>query len=334
MNVLRLLSLILCFLFLGGGGLFVWGPSGVVGYSENANTCEIFIPKGSSLNRIAHKLVEEGVLSHPYGFMVRVFLLRVAHSLKMGEYSIPMRAPIDMIIQKMQRGDVIRRTVTLVEGATVTDFVEKLKKNPFLLGDIKTYPSEGSLLPQTYTYHRGESREDVLNRMKQAMTHTLKKLWLKRDVNIPIKTPQDALILASIVEKESSVVLEEQARIAGVFMNRLRKNMPLQSDPTVIYGITKGRGSLGRKLLRDDLKKPTPYNTYTHTGLPPTPIACPREKAIWAVLHPQRHNEIYFVANGDGGHAFSEHLSDHNHHVNRWRMYKKNAESAILSSRK
>lgn len=319
----RMLSLLLTLFFLGGGAFFVFGPSGFSGTTENSQDYDVVIPKGATLSRIATILVEEGVLSHPYGFMTCALALGKAHRLQVGEYHITVRMPMQDLVHKMQTGDVIHRSITVVEGATVFSVIENLKQNPYLVGDVRCGIKEGSLLPATYTYHRGDSRQHILNTMQKAMSDALTECWNTRSVPCVLKNAQEALILASIVEKESSKKLEEQPRIAGVFLNRLKRGMPLQADPTVIYGITLGERPLGRDLTKADLKAPTPYNTYTHVGLPPAPIACPRKEAIAAVLNPAQHNDVYFVADGTGGHTFAATLTHHNQNVATWRKCQK-----------
>jgi len=195
--------------------------------------------------------------------------------------------------------------------------VDSLNDDPILTGQIEVMPAEGSLLPETYRYDYGDSRAGLIARMKKAMQDRLNEIWATHDADIPLHSPQEALILASIVEKETGKV-EERPRIAGVFYNRLHTNMRLQSDPTVIYAITKGRDTLDRPLTHDDLTFASPINTYTSDGLPPQPICNPGVAALQAVMHPEHHNFLYFVADGTGGHAFAADLATQNQNINHW----------------
>jgi len=197
---------------------------------------------------------------------------------------------------------------------------------PLLVGEIDEVPPEGSLLPETYLFSRDDSRQAVLARMREAMQQTLAELWPKRREGLPLATPEEAVTLASIVEKETGVAAERPL-VAGVFINRLKKKIPLQSDPTVIYGITLGKTELDRPLSRKDLKTATPYNTYTIQGLPPGPIANPGRDALQAVMAPTETDYIYFVADGSGGHAFAKTLEEHNRNVAKWRKFQKSQKS-------
>ena len=218
--------------------------------------------------------------------------------------------------------------MTLPEGVTSWQIVETLKSLEDMAGDVAEVPAEGTLLPETYHYIKNDDRTELLGKMKAAMDKTVAELWPMRVEGLPITTEAEALVLASIVEKETGVAAERK-KVAGVFINRLRKGMPLQSDPTVIYGITKGevqnegQGPLGRRLLTKDLEVDTPYNTYMNPGLPPTPIANPGRASIEAVLNPEVHDYIYFVADGTGGHVFARTLAEHNANVARWRKIRK-----------
>ena len=229
---------------------------------------------------------------------------------------------------KIHDGDVVERRFTIPEGLTsfeIDTIISKIKDIEKTRTDI---PAEGALLPGTYNYKLTETNADVLTRMELAMTQTIDELWETRAGNLPFKTKQEALTLASIVEKETGVA-EERKRVAGVFINRLRQNIALQTDPTVIYALTKGqpknegKGPLGRRLLSKDLEIDSPYNTYKYPGLPPGPIANPGRASIEAVLQPEEHNFIYFVADGSGGHIFAATLDEHNKNVAEWRKIRK-----------
>jgi len=211
-----------------------------------------------------------------------------------------------------------RLRVTLAEGVTSWQAVEALKLAEFLSGEVSDLPPEGSLSPDSYEVRRGTARAALLSEMQARQAAVLAELWAGRAEGLPVETPEEALILASIVEKETGVP-EERGRVASVFVNRLRIGMRLQTDPTVIYGITGGREALGRGLRQSELRAPTPYNTYVIDGLPPTPIASPGRASIAAALNPDDTTFLYFVADGTGGHAFAETLEEHNRNVARWR---------------
>lgn len=214
-------------------------------------------------------------------------------------------------------GDV-RLKVTLAEGVTSWQVVDALNRVDFLAGDLKDVPAEGMLAPQQYEVSRGDARADLVSEMIADQAATLAELWDKRAEGLPYKTPEEAMVMASIVEKETGVP-EERARVASVFLNRLEQGMKLQTDPTVIYGLTKGQGVLGRGLRRSELRSNTPYNTYVIDGLPPGPIANPGRSAIEAALNPDKTEYLFFVADGTGGHVFAETLAEHNKNVEKWR---------------
>jgi UPF0755 protein len=208
--------------------------------------------------------------------------------------------------------------VTVPEGLTSFQIVELLRGSEFLTGEIVDVPAEGSLAAETYTVERNQSRSEVLKQMAELQAAVLAEAWEKRLPDLPLASPEEVLVLASIVEKETGVA-EERARVASVFINRLKRGMKLQSDPTVVYGITGGKGPLGRGLRRSELDRETPYNTYVIDGLPPTPIASPGRSAIMAVVNPEETGFLYFVADGTGGHVFAETLQEHNRNVEKWR---------------
>jgi UPF0755 protein len=289
------------------------GPASPSGAAETT----IVVPRGVGVAQIGQHLQAEGVIRNGLAFRAAVMIYGRGRTLKAGEYSIPSGASSAAIIEKVAGGRVVLHAVTAPEGWTSAMIVEMLAAADFLNGDMPATPAEGSLLPETYRVERGRERSEVLMEMQQASAETLRELWAKRAPNLPIKTPREALILASVVEKETGIDAE-RPRVAAVFVNRLRKGMRLESDPTVIYGVSKGR-PLGRGILRSELDRDTPYNTYKRYGLPPTPIANPGRAAIAAVLNPPKTNDYYFVADGTGGHAFASTLSEHQRNVDRWR---------------
>ena len=281
----------------------------------------VLIERGQGVSTIAATLEKEGVISQPLLFKI---VARFSDSLKAGEYQFPANISMANVIAMMETGEVFDRKITIPEGYTSYQIVKLLNERVDLKGAIRSIPAEGSLLPNTYHFVATEKRQDIIDRMQAAMKKTLDEAWQNRADNLPLQTKEDALILASIVEKETGVA-KERARVAGVFINRLNKGMMLQTDPTVIYALTKGKiqnegkGPLGRRLLRKDLKIDSPFNTYKNTGLTPTPIANPGRAAIIATLNPEKHDYIFFVADGTGGHMFAKTLAEHNRNVAKWR---------------
>lgn len=283
----------------------------------------VMIERGSTLAETAALLEALDVIASDRVFMRGVRLYGVDRDLKAGEYSIPADASMYDVMRLLQEGRTIARWVTVAEGLSVKQVVDLLDEEEALTGFVDEPPPEGSLLPETYHITRGDNRTDVLSRMQNAMIKALDDAWAGRQQGLPLDTPQDALILASIVEKETAIPAE-RSRIAAVFINRLRRGMPLQSDPTIIYGITEGL-PLGRPIRRSEIDGKTPYNTYHFIGLPPTPIANPGVDSIKAVLNPIKSNELFFVADGTGGHVFAETYREHQQNVRNWRRLQRNA---------
>lgn len=288
----------------------------------------VLIERGKGVAAIADILESEGVVDSALIFKIFSRVETDQRPLKAGEYEFMQNISMADAMKMMREGKVYDRKVTLPEGVTSWQIVETLKSLEDMAGDVAEVPAEGTLLPETYHYIKNDDRTELLGKMKAAMDKTVAELWPMRVEGLPITTEAEALVLASIVEKETGVAAERK-KVAGVFINRLRKGMPLQSDPTVIYGITKGevqnegQGPLGRRLLTKDLEVDTPYNTYMNPGLPPTPIANPGRASIEAVLNPEVHDYIYFVADGTGGHVFARTLDEHNSNVARWRKIRK-----------
>ena len=278
----------------------------------------VVIPKGAGGAGTARSLSEAGVIADPRLFRLAARILGRDKPLRAGEYEFPARASALAAIRLMQSGRTVVRRVTIPEGLTIMRVMTLLLEAEGLEGPVLSLPGEGMLLPETYHYSWGDTRQVLVDRMGAAMRETLARAWAGRAVPPLIKTAEEALVLASIVEKETGVAAE-RPRIAAVFLNRLKANMKLQSDPTVIYGLTKGLANLDRPLSRADLEQDTPFNTYTRAGLPPAPIANPGRAAIEAVLNPVASDEYYFVADGSGGHAFARTLDEHNRNVARWR---------------
>lgn len=280
------------------------------------------IKSGSSVRAISNKLAKEGVVSNHIVFMMVARVKNSNNPLKAGEYQFKSKNSINDVIAKLQSGITYQHKITIPEGLMSIEIVELLNEDGILAGEIIDVPVEGSLLPETYSFSRGDTKLSVVKRMQNDMRKTIDDLWEDRSEYTPVKTKEEAIILASIVEKETSVA-EERPRVAGVFVNRLNRRIPLQTDPTVIYSITEGKRTLDRALIYKDLKTPSPYNTYMVQGLPPGPIANPGRKSIEAVLNPEYNEYIYFVADGTGGHAFAKTLKEHNNNVRAWRRFKK-----------
>ncbi len=303
------------------GGLFFYGkqqfeapgPAGREGGGETT----VMLERGLGLNAISTRLEEAGAIRDGRLFSIIVRVLRRGGDLKAGEYAIPPAASMAQILDILTDGRSIQHRLTVPEGFAVAQVMDLLDENAVLKGDLPDMPQEGTLLPETYLFLRGTTREELLGRMREDAETVLDRLWEGRAPDLPLATPYDALILASIVEKETGVA-EERPLVASVFVNRLRKGMRLQSDPTVIYPITKGR-PLGRRIRRSELDADNPYNTYKNAGLPPTPIANPGEASLAAVLNPPQTDYLYFVADGSGGHVFAETLAEHNANVAAWR---------------
>ncbi len=282
----------------------------------------IYIPQGSGVEAIARRLHQAGAIEEPLVFRLGVRLLRVGRELRAGEYLFAAALSTRDAINLLRSGQTVVRRLTLAEGLTSFEIVALVERAEALEGAVDTLPPEGSLLPETYHYARGDRRGELVARMGRARDKLLSELWAGRAPNLPVATPQDAVVLASIVEKETGVA-GERPRVASVFVNRLKKGMRLQSDPTVVYGLTGGTGALGRALSRKDLQAPGPYNTYLNAGLPPGPIANPGRASLEAVLNPAQTAFLYFVADGSGGHAFAKTLAEHNRNVAKWRKLKK-----------
>ncbi|MCW2394230.1 MULTISPECIES: endolytic transglycosylase MltG [unclassified Sphingobium] len=275
----------------------------------------IIVPEGATLRKAADELEAQGAIGSATAFLARARLLGGDGSIKAGEYRIPRRASSADILGILQSGKTLVHLVTIPEGMPSILVHERLMANTELTGDIPV-PEEGSVMPDSYGYQKGETRAAVLGRMQAAMTSFVAAQWPKRSAATPVKTPEQAVTLASIVEKETSIPAERPT-VAGVYANRLREGMMLQADPTIIYPITKGK-PLGRRILQLEIRAVNDYNTYAMIGLPKGPIANPGRSSIEAVLRPAATNARYFVADGKGGHIFAETLAEHNTNVRKW----------------
>ncbi|MDJ0942923.1 MAG: endolytic transglycosylase MltG [Kiloniellales bacterium] len=282
----------------------------------------VIVERGASLPAIAEELQSGGVIDDAFLFRLAARLYRVSRSLKAGEYAFPARVSMGGVIDILVSGETVIRQFTVPEGLTSAEVAGLLAGVEGLIGEIDGVPAEGSLLPETYNYAWADTRPEVVGRMQKAMDDALDELWPTRAEDLPFDTPAEAVILASIVEKETGVA-EERALVAGVFVNRLRRGMRLQSDPTVVYALTGGTGPLDRALRSRDLRVDNPYNTYGNAGLPPGPIANPGRASLEAVLNPAETDYLYFVADGTGGHAFARTLAEHNKNVAKWRRIRR-----------
>ena len=312
-------------------GAFAWGWQRYTAQGNLTEQTLFVVEKGQGVASIGRELAGQKIIEAEDVFLFRIAarLGDVHTKLKAGEYEFPAYVSVADILGKLARGEIYQRRITVREGLTSWQVVNLLNETADLAGEkIANIPPEGSLLPETYSFVTGDTRQDKIAQMQKAMIETIDELWHERDESIPLLSKAEVVILASIVEKETGVA-SERARIAGVFENRLRRGIPLQTDPTVIYAITGGKiqdsgmGPLGRRLLRDDLDFASPYNTYKNPGLPPGPICNPGRDSIKAVLNPEKHNYIYFVADGTGGHVFAETLDEHNRNAAKWRQIRK-----------
>ncbi len=300
-------------LLLAAAGFWLlhdWGGKGPL-----AKNTTVSIAPGTSMARAAEQLEQAGAIPSASRFTFLAKIFGGGGGIKAGEYRLPAHLSQSDILKVLQGGKTLQRFITIPEGWPSIMAQERLMKMPELTGKIEI-PGEGSLLPDSYSYERGDSRQAIIDRMQRAMALYLEQAWAKRSPNTVAKTPREALILASIVEKETGKP-EERPMVAAVYSNRLRQNMPLQADPTVIYPVTKGK-PLGRRILKSELEANNGYNTYAMTGLPKGPIANPGRASIDAVLNPAQSNALYFVADGTGGHVFADTLEQHNANVQKW----------------
>lgn len=315
----RLPALVAVLLVVAAGlvGFIYAGPGPKAPGGQPATT--VILARGAGVSGIARALKAAGVIRSQAVFLVMAKLTAGA-KLKAGEYAIGSGESMAAIIGDIKAGRVVRHLITIPEGWTSQMAADAVNGAPWLTGHADALP-EGSILPDTYESQRGDDRAKVVQRMRAAQAKLMAELWAHRAPGLPFKTPEEAVTLASIVEKETGIAAE-RPRIAAVFENRLRAGMRLESDPTVIYAVAKG-APLGRALTIGDLASPSPYNTYQVAGLPPTPIANPGRAALEAVLNPPQSSELYFVANGTGGHAFASTFQDHQKNVARWRQIEK-----------
>nr|WP_075914942.1 endolytic transglycosylase MltG [Bartonella apis] len=301
------------------------GKNMFVAVGPQSNEQVVLINQGAGIREIASILEKQGLIRSTDIFVYGVGYQDKARLLKAGEYAIPAHASMKDIMDILVEGKSIEHAFTVPEGLTVAQVFDRLAANDVLVGDLpKVLPPEGSLMANTVNFIRGTTREQIVKRLRDGQQKLVADIWAKRAPDLPIKNINEFVTLASIVEKETGIATE-RPQVAAVFYNRLAKNMRLQSDPTVIYGLFGGKGKPSdRPIYQSDLDKDTPYNTYKINGLPPTPIANPGRDALEAVANPPKSDALYFVADGTGGHVFSKTLDEHNANVRKWRAMQKN----------
>jgi len=300
------------------GGLIAWGAREMKAPGNFTNDVVFEVKAGDRLKGVSEALAKAGLISNGVVFRIAARNEGADQKLKFGEYKIPAYSSMEQILGIVTSGKALTYQVTIPEGLTSFQIVLLLKDQPYLTGDVKEIPPEGSLAPDTYSISKGDTVASVIRRMTLAQHRIITDAWALRAEGLPLKSPDEALTLASIVEKETAVAAERSI-VASVFINRLNRGMRLQTDPTVIYGVTGGKGNLGRGLRQSELRKKTPWNTYVIPGLPETPIANPGKASIEAALNPAKTNYLFFVADGSGGHVFSETIGEHNKNVAKWR---------------
>src|SRR5713226_908005 len=319
-------------LMIGAGGVYVYGRQKLEAPGPLQEDKVVNIPARAGMTDISDILQREGVIdNNRWAFIGAVFALKARSELKPGEYSFQKNASLRDVIGTIVEGKVVQHAVTIPEGLTSEQIVARLTDNDIFSGSVREMPREGTLLPETYKFPRGTTREQVIQRMQQTQKRVLAEIWERRNPDIPIKTPEQLVTLASIVEKETGKA-DERTRVAAVFVNRLRQKIKLQSDPTIIYGLVGGKGTLGRPIKRSEIQQPSPYNTYVVEGLPPGPIANPGRASLEAVANPSRTRDLFFVADGTGGHAFAENYEDHLRNVARWRQVNAGAAAPAVAA--
>jgi UPF0755 protein len=318
---------ILIILMIGAGTAYYYGRQILETAGPLQEDKIVNIPQRAGKRDIADALQREGVIDvNPWVFIGSVFALKASSDLKPGEYSFQKRASLRDVIATIVEGKVVQHSVTIPEGLTSEQIVTRLTDNDLFSGSLKEMPREGTLLPETYKFPRGTTREQVIQRMQQTQKRVLAEIWERRNPDIPVRSPEALITLASIVEKETGRA-DERSRVAAVFTNRLRQKMKLQSDPTIIYGLVGGKGTLGRPIKRSEITQPSPYNTYVIEALPPGPIANPGRASLEATANPARTRDLFFVADGSGGHTFTETYDQHQKNVAKLRVLEKQIQN-------
>ena len=318
---------ILIILMIGAGATYYYGKQTLESPGPLQEDKIVNIPVRAGKRDIADVLSREGVINvNPWVFIGSVFALKASSDLKPGEYSFQKNASLRDVIATIVDGKVVQHAITIPEGLTSEQIVTRLSDNDIFTGSVREIPREGTLLPETYKFPRGTTRDQVIQRLQQAQKRVLAEIWERRNTDSPLKSPDQLVTLASIVEKETGRA-DERSRVAAVFVNRLRQRMKLQSDPTIIYGLVGGKGTLGRPIKRSEITQPSPYNTYVIDGLPPGPIANPGRASLEATANPARTRDLFFVADGTGGHAFTETYDQHAKNVAKLRASEKQIQN-------
>jgi UPF0755 protein len=312
---------------LGTGAAYYYGKKTLEAPGPLQQDKTVVIPTRAVTFDIAEVLQREGVIDiNRWAFFGAVIALKARSELKPGEYAFQKNASLRDVIGILVEGKVVQHSVTIPEGLTSEQIVARLSDNDIFAGTIREVPREGTMLPETYKFPRGTTREQVIQRMQAAQKRIVAEIWERRSPDVPLRSPEQLVTLASIVEKETGKA-DERSRVAAVFINRLQKKMKLQSDPTIIYGLVGGKGTLGRPIKRSEITQPSPYNTYVIDGLPPGPIANPGRASLEAAANPARTRDLFFVADGTGGHAFSESLDAHQKNVSKLRAIEKQTQN-------
>lgn len=318
---------ILIILMIGAGAAYFYGRQILETPGPLLEDKIVNIPARAGKRDIADALQKEGVINvNPWVFIGSVFALKASSDLKPGEYSFQKNASLRDVIATIVEGKVVQHSVTIPEGLTSEQIVLRLTDSDIFTGSVREIPREGTLLPETYKFPRGTARDQVIQRMQQAQKRVLAEIWDRRSPDVPLRSPEQLVTLASIVEKETGKA-DERSRVAAVFVNRLRQKIKMQSDPTIIYGLVGGKGTLGRPIKRSEITQPSPYNTYVIEGLPPGPIANPGRASLEAAANPARTRDLFFVADGTGGHAFTETYDQHQKNVAKLRTMEKQIQN-------
>ncbi|KJC59783.1 aminodeoxychorismate lyase [Bradyrhizobium sp. LTSPM299] len=318
---------LLIILMIGAGTTYYYGRQTLESPGPLLEDKIVNIPARAGKRDIADVLQREGVINvNPWIFIGSVYALKASSDLKPGEYSFQKNASLRDVIATIVEGKVVQHAITVPEGLTSEQILSRLSDNDIFTGSVREIPREGTLLPETYKFPRGTTRDQVIQRMQQAQKRVLAEIWERRNADTPLKSPDQLVTLASIVEKETGRA-DERSRVAAVFVNRMRQKMKLQSDPTIIYGLVGGKGTLGRPIKRSEITQPSPYNTYVIDGLPPGPIANPGRASLEATANPARTRDLFFVADGTGGHAFTETYDQHAKNVAKLRTMEKQIQN-------
>lgn len=319
--------------FLAVGGVLYFGKQSFEKPGPLTDNATVIVSSGSGLSGITDRLAAQGVIADDWMddliFNLGVRFHKNEKKLKAGEYAFAPGVSMREVMTDLVEGNAINHAVTIPEGWTTAQIIQRVKDNPILVGDITTSPPEGALLPETYSFTRGTTRQQIIDQMQKAQSDALAEIWDRRVADLPIKTPEELVILASVVEKETAKA-DERPRVAGVFVNRLNKGMRLQSDPTILYGLFGGEAWTRDRsgITRSQLQAKNPYNTYQIDALPPGPIGNPGRAAMEAVANPSRTKDLFFVADGTGGHIFAETYEQHQANVRKWRKIERERRQA------